>query len=412
MQSPRLIILLSIFSILFVSSCSLKKIDEESELITNRGLIKGDINITSQISAPVSVLLFKKEQESIVFINSYMLNGKNTYRFHVSPGTYQIAAFQDLNKDGLYQRSEDAAIYGGTRSEDAESITVNAGDAIMLETLIIAKPLISDKETDNISFDHVIDHVGEILSLSDSRFERDIGSLGLWRPMTFLKQYGVGLYLLQPYKAHLIPVIFIHGAGGNPREFSEMINSLDRDYYQPWVLHYPSGFSLDIVSDYLIESIIQLQSQYKFKQFSLVAHSMGGLILRSAVMKFKSSGNKADITSAMTINSPMKGMTSAASGVKMSPIVVASWYDVAKDSQFIKDLHSWRWPEDIPYFLIFSYEENEGGDGVVALESQIPISLQEEATKVYGFNSGHAKVLTNDDFLKSFKRIMEYKPYQ
>ena len=93
---------------------------------------------------------------------------------------------------------------------------------------------------------------------------------------------------------------------------------------QPWVLHYPSGFSLDIVSDYLVGSINKLHAQYQFKRLVLIAHSMGGLVLRSAVMKYLKNDHKADFAAVMTINSPMMGMASAASGVLMSPVVVSS----------------------------------------------------------------------------------------
>ena len=61
----------------------------------------------------------------------------------------------------------------------------------------------------------------------------------------------------------------------------------------------------------------------------------------------------------------------------------------------------------VPYHLIFSYEQGEGSDGVVPLESQIPLSLQNEAIRLYGFKSGHALVLTDPGFIDTFNRIMD-----
>ncbi len=412
MQFFRFVCWLSLPGIFLISGCSLMQIDEESKQIENRGVIKGDIYVANDTGAPVRILLFRIEKESIVLVNTYSLQGEGMYRFYVPPETYYIAAYQDLNKDGLYQRSEAAAIYGGTSSADAKPITIKVGDKVKLATLTVARPLVSDKKTDNLSFEIKGDHTGEVVSLDNPKFEQEVSSLGLWQPITFLEQHGVGLYLLQPYSPNLTPVIFIHGAGGDPRNFSMMIDSLDRNNYQPWVLHYPSGISLDIVSDYLVRSINKLHAQYQFKQFSLVAHSMGGLVLRSTVMKYQNSEHEAKITSAMTINSPMMGMASAAAGVVMSPIVVSSWRDVAEGSQFIDDVISWPWPKNIPYYLVFSYETGEGDDGVVSLESQIPVSLQEEATKLYGFNAGHASALSDADFISLFKRLMEPKLHQ
>ena len=119
------------------------------------------------------------------------------------------------------------------------------------------------------------------------------------------------------------------------------------------------------------------------------------------------SEHEAKVAAAMTINSPMMGMASAASGVLMSPIVISSLSDVADGSQFIDEIMNWSWPDDIPYYLVFSYQSGKGSDGTVKLESQIPVSLQQEATKVYGFSSAHAVILTDPDFISSFRKTME-----
>ena len=103
----------------------------------------------------------------------------------------------------------------------------------------------------------------------------------------------------------------------------------------------------------------------------------------------------------------MMRVASAASGVLMSPIVVSFWYGVAEGSQFIDEVMNWSWPDDIPYYLVFSYQRGKGSDGTVTRESQIPVSLQQEASKVYGFNSAHAVILTDPDFISSFRKLME-----
>ena len=60
---------------------------------------------------------------------------------------------------------------------------------------------------------------------------------------------------LQEYDARRMPVIFVHGMSGTPLDFSAAIASLDRSKYQPWVLYYPSGLRLDMVSDYLVTAV-------------------------------------------------------------------------------------------------------------------------------------------------------------
>jgi hypothetical protein len=108
----------------------------------------------------------------------------------------------------------------------------------------------------------------------------------------------------------------------------------------------------------------------------------------------------------MTINSPMLGMASAAKGVQFSPVVVPAWRDVATKSKFIGRLYSSPWPAAIPYHLVFAYETGKDSDGVVSLASQIPLSLQNEASEVRGFVGGHAGLLADSAFIDYFNRVL------
>jgi hypothetical protein len=102
----------------------------------------------------------------------------------------------------------------------------------------------------------------------------------------------------------------------------------------------------------------------------------------------------------------MGGLASASMGVKYSPIVLPCWRDVAVGSDFLKDLHAWSWPQEIPYHLVFSYVSGDSGDGVVPLESQIPPHLQDEAVRMYGFNHDHVGTLDDPRFLALFNQIL------
>ncbi|MCK5477347.1 MAG: hypothetical protein KAI44_00370, partial [Methylococcales bacterium] len=87
-------------------------------------------------------------------------------------------------------------------------------------------------------------------------------------------------------------------------------------------------------------------------------------------------------------------------------IVLPAWHDIATGSEFIKRLNDCRWPEEIPYHLIFSYQTGNSGDGVVSLQSQIPMQLQTETTRLYGLNNSHVGTLNDDDFLSLFNSIL------
>ena len=135
---------------------------------------------------------------------------------------------------------------------------------------------------------------------------------------------------------------------------------------------------------------------------------MGGLVTRSFVKKYieHAPGNSKRLRLVMTVNSPMAGMSAAAAGVKHSPIVVPSWRDVEPGSEFLQGIHTWDWPREIPYHLVLSYANGESGDGVVPLQSQVPLKLQSESTRMYVFNNDHVGTLNDTNYLALFNRIL------
>jgi hypothetical protein len=52
---------------------------------------------------------------------------------------------------------------------------------------------------------------------------------------------GARIQVLEPYDTSRIPVLFIHGIGGTPRDFRAVIDALDRTRFQAWVFSYPPG---------------------------------------------------------------------------------------------------------------------------------------------------------------------------
>ena len=48
-----------------------------------------------------------------------------------------------------------------------------------------------------------------------------------------------------------MPILFVHGIGGHPQEFTTLVAALDRERFQPWFYLYPSGFGLDGISSHL-----------------------------------------------------------------------------------------------------------------------------------------------------------------
>ncbi len=384
--------------------CTLKQIRKQTNVIENTGVIKGEVKVVSPQKGPVVILPLQENNGTLTLTQGYIASSAGYFKIAVSPGSYLIAAFIDTNNDGQYQPDENGNFY-----QDPLVVNVNKGQEVELKPLYIegsSPELLPDLE---VNIFPIFNNIGTVTSLDDPMFDAKNYSTGMWKPLDFLNQVGGGLFFLQEYDKNKIPVLFVHGAKGGPENWRDVIDCLDKRYFQPWVLYYPSGLKLEMISDYLVHAVIQLQNQYDFKNIYIIAHSMGGLVTRSFVKKYteKFPDFSNHIKLVMTISSPMAGMASAARSVKYSPVVLPAWRDVASDSSFIRNINAWEWPEYIPYYLVFSYITGDSSDGVAALESQIPLDLQSESRRIYGFNNKHMDVLSDKKFLGLFKKIIE-----
>jgi pimeloyl-ACP methyl ester carboxylesterase len=391
---------------LFVlSGCSLKEIHQQTELVDNIGFIKGTIKVTSAQKGPVIVLRYRDEKGIPVLLGNRSTSENGNFLFPALPGTFYIAAFIDVNKDGSYQPGEHGNYYGSP-----SKIDVAARQTVTVATITIAGE-VPQPETEVKPIAKVFaawENIGQVVTLNDPRFSRENYDMGLWKPFDFLVRAEGGLFFLEEYQQGKVPVIFVHGVMGGPTHWEKVIENIDRQLFQPWFLYYPSGLRLDMISDYFLEAVSFLQSKYDFTEFYVIAHSMGGLVTRSFVKKYVNHApeNVNKLRLVMTVSSPMDGMSAAASGVKHSPIVIPSWRDVAPGSEFLQNLQAWNWPREIPYHLVISYTNEESGDGVVSLRSQVPLKLQSESTRMYAFNNGHVGILSDENFLALFKKIL------
>lgn len=387
-------------------ACSLAEISRQIGVVENLGSIEGKVEVQSDQKGPVIVLRFEVRDNVLTLENHEIASSDGRYEFAAEPGEYLIAAFIDVNQDGNFQRGREH----GNFNSDPLTVRLEARQTLKIKTIVISgdPPLLADGQKAVIAEAAAIRNIGKVVSLDDPQFNRENYSMGMWRPIDFLEQVGGGLMFLEEYDPDRIPVVFVHGMSGGPTDLRKPIESLDTARFQPWILYYPSGLRLDIVSDYLVRAITALQSKYGFQRFDVVAHSMGGLVTRSFVKKYveRFPERATQIGLVVTVNSPMGGMASAAHGVDMSPIVVPAWRDVATGSDFLTDLHAWVWPSNVPYYLIFSHQKKSGDDGVIALESQIPLKLQTEAVRTYGFVNTHVGTLNDETFLDLFQEIV------
>ncbi|QBG35616.1 alpha/beta hydrolase [Litorilituus sediminis] len=391
---------------LTTSGCALKTISEQSEKLNEIAEITGQVHSVEATEANIIVAALTKTETRAEIISQVQADSQGNYKLNLLPGNYLIGAYIDKNDNNRREPNESASMYkAGTKN--FTEITLNKAEHKVLPNItILQDENVGNKRKIHYSAKQSSDNIGKIVSLNDSIFAKENVTMGLWRPIDFLREVGGGLFFLQAYDAKKTPVLFVHGISGSPAEFSDIIAKLDQDKFQPWVLYYPSGVPLEIVSNYLLTSLKHLQEEYQFNQMQLISHSMGGLVTRTFLREHQQSQTNFDISLYVTINSPLLGMDSALKGVENSPIVIASWRDLATGSDYIKAAHQWQLPKSIPYHLFFSYLPGEEGDGVVPLKSQLSLSLQEEALRIYGSQAQHANILKDKTFIERLNKVI------
>jgi len=409
---PRFKKPITLFSVILImltlNACSLKTIKEQSTRFDQYSSITGQANVAYSTDSPivVAVLTYDNNNAKVKIIRQTQVDGNGDYQFNLLPGKYLVGAYIDSNNNHVRDQNESAVMHA-QKDERFTEITLTEGQEMTLPLLTVSKDQnIGSANKVVYSASKVRANIGRVISLDDPMFSQENSKMGLWRPFDFANKLGGGLMFLQDFDKNKTPVLFVHGISGSPTEFKEVIEQLDTDKFQPWILYYPSGVPLDIVSDYMLSSLIKLQSTYGFEDFQLISHSMGGLVTRTFLREHEKANTNFSVSLYVTINSPLYGMESAASGVESSPIVIASWRDLATGSDYIKAAHQWKVPETLPYHLFFSYLPGEEGDGVVPLSSQLSLSLQDEATKIYGSQASHAGILAKPDFIERLTAIM------
>jgi len=254
--------------------------------------------------------------------------------------------------------------------------------------------------------------LGSLASLDDSRFDADKAEMGLWQPLSFMKEGYAGIYFLEEYDPAKTPILFVHGINGSPRDFSSLIGSLEHKQFQPWVFYYPSGIDLAAMSDGMDGMLSELRHRYPFKTLHVVAHSMGGLVSRGYVKACTKNQNCTYLSSFTSMSSPFGGHQSAQSGVDYAPVVVPVWRSMAPDSRFLKELFADPLPVGIPHHLLFGYRNNvlvgtTSGDGTISLVSQLRWEAQAQATSLRGFDEDHLSILNADAVHKHFNRLLQ-----
>jgi uncharacterized alpha/beta hydrolase family protein len=339
------------------------------------------------------------------------------YGLNLPAGDFHLLVLSDVNGDGWYDDSEVVGertlsldskavpekVLGGFDIDLGASFSAPAAASLHLQVarpVTLAESLFYPK--------------GSIRSLDDDIFSPDMASLGMYEPAGFLEKAPMMFYALEEDLAYKVPVVFVHGIDGSARDFKDIVASLDRTRYRPWFFYYPSGNDLGQLGEmfykiFLSGTTIPVDADMPM---IIVAHSMGGLVVRDALNRYSGKKGENSVRLLVTIASPLAGHP-AARYSSQGPVVLPSWRDIAPESEFIIKLRRKKLPKDLQYHLIYAFGNTssvklgENSDGVVPLSSQLSSEAQDESTLQYGFNDSHTGILHNSQAIDRILKLIE-----
>ncbi len=394
-----------------LNGCALVKLREDVQFSKDSCLLFGEIISPSPLKKPIVVVAYSNNKGIITVADYTVLSEPGQYELLVQDGNYELFAFEDVNGDFSCNQSELAGYYG----RPAKVKTQMGGGVFGLDIILApqTKQPVSSFANMLVEFSggkrKPYTSAGTLASLNDPAFSAENGLNGFWTPLEFFKQTGCNIFFIEPYDSQKTPILFVHGAAGSPQDWLHFINNLDRSRYQPWIFYYPSGARLDTTSFLLRTKLYDLYRKYQFESLYLVAHSMGGLVSRSAIIEKDNFHHALKLF--VSISTPWGGEARAKTGVDNSPAVIPSWKDVVPDSEFIQRMFATKIDPSIHYYLFFGHKGGgslfrPNNDNTVTLESMLDLRAQADALKVSGLNEDHVSILSSPEMMVQFKSIL------
>lgn len=372
----------------------------------------GDLNEEAAAVVAVSSLHDKSEVVDVCQFSRI----SSIFGLNLPAGDYQLLVVSDRDGDGFYS---DFEVAGGRRLslDPAASPDKVVGDFdIDLDIPYAPSSPVSfrlERRKTTVLSESLVYPRGSIRSLDDEIFSRRMATLGMYQPAAFLEEAPMMFYALEENLGYKVPVVFVHGIDGSARDFSDLVATLDRRRYCPWFFHYPSGEDLGQLSE-MFYSIFLSGKTIPLGEMPLVivAHSMGGLVVRDALNRMSGDKGENRVARLVTIASPLGGHPAAAMS-SQGPLVLPSWRDVNPESDFLRGLWRKKLPDGLEYDLIYAYGNErvvklgENSDGVVPLSSQLCSRAQDESTAQYGYNDTHSGILRNPEAIKRLVGLIE-----
>jgi pimeloyl-ACP methyl ester carboxylesterase len=389
------------------SQKSTKRANPEKNL-----LVSGRVVADEEQDIPVAVVAVSDRFAENEIVDVCMMSSPGFYSMYLPEGSYRFMVFVDMNGNKYFDDNE---LVGN--HDDFKPVTVKINDSgkRIIDNVDMNVSLDKARKADLSIRIQVKDKLmrykrSEIVtSLDDSIFIPKIGKIGHYMPSKFHEIVPSFFYGLERDKGK-IPVIFVHGLGGTPAIFKYIVDRLDRDRFQPWFYYYASGESLERNAEILYTIMDRYMAEYD--SIILTAHSMGGLVAKSAIDMYNEKRRSDYIRMFISFCTPYDGVEATSFVVKSSPVLAPSWLDVAAGSPFIEKIHASRIPKHIDFRLFFAYDGGsvinigEQDDGTISISSQLETGAQEDATKIYGFEEDHVSILSSERAVGKYLDIL------
>jgi len=381
--------------------------DESASFYASTALV-GRVSGTVPADTPLVVTAYAMHGGRPVIAHRARLHEAGPYELIVPAGQFAVFAFADVNRNLRYDDGEPAGDYAGGRLVAATGEGVIAQLDILLgpgPTRLPAGTSFAPPDGRPL-FDT---QAGAPARLDQAAYSPESASMGYWQPMAFYREFGGNVVFAEPYDPTRTPVLFVHGASGSPRDLSALAEGIDRRKFQAWYYYYPSGAALESMAHLLFWKLSNLQAQYGFQRMHIVAHSMGGLVVREFLAD--NGANFPYVGLFVSVSTPWGGESLAELGVRASPAVIPSWRDMQPQGPFLQTLFRKPLPSGVRYYLMFGHRG--GGslfgpnrDGTVTLASELAPAAQREARMVYGYDEDHMSILSSPSVLAQLDALL------
>ncbi len=409
MKKGRIEIALLIVSVIAAGSCSRigvrdrygnpeKRKNGRNELY-NAAIISGSIAAPAGWNRDLCIIAWpvNPDKKRLKHLDYVIVKGTHEYMIYVPVGRYTIHAFSDANRNRVFESREYA---GSAKGEiDVKENDLSSGIDIQVQNLRDPAPPIKvtiPNPKGGVSY--TVSN-GMVRKIYDEIFCQHNADIGWWEPTTFMRSLGANIYLLDKYDPSKIPILFVHGARGGPRDWIYMLMRLDTDRYQPLLFYYPTGMRLPLAARLLQNRLMELQKKLSFTRIHVTAHSMGGIVSRALLTQHSLEPVRVDRY--VTLATPWSGYDSANFAVKNMSKTLPSWIDIASNSEFIERILRARLPESIDYYLFYGREDFTSKGRALDERSLAG------GDKTFGYDVDHVDILKSREVFRKYREILE-----